>query len=408
MDTPETNPRRDRGLMIAATAKIVRLDDRWFVPSQTTLNGVYEVNMGAAPHCTCPDHELRALPCKHIFAVEFVQKRETAPDGTVTETRAVRVTYTQNWPAYNAAQTTEKAHFCRLLRDLCAGVPEPEQSRGRPRLPLSDMLFAAAFKVYSTVSARRFMTDLRDACADGFLSHAPHYNSIFNYLESADLTPVIHALITESSLPLKAIETDFAVDSTGFGTSQFFRYYTAKYGKEQSGHDWLKLHAMVGVKTNVVTSVAVTDRDGADSPQFVSLVEATARNFAIAEVSADKAYSARNNLTAVDALGATPYVPFKWNARGDGTHALWNKLFHFFSLNREEFVAHYHKRSNVESTFSAVKRVFGDSLRSRTPVAQVNEVLLKVLCHNIRCLIHAMHELGVTPMFSGMPAVRAQ
>ena len=210
--TTATDPRRDRGLMIAATARITHLDERWFVPSQS-MKGWYTVTLDAdePPHCTCPDYELRNLACKHIFAVEFVQKRETAPDGTVTETRAVRVTYTQNWPAYNAAQTTEKEHFCRLLKDLCAGIPEPEQTRGRPRLPLPDMLFAAAFKVYSTVSARRFMTDLRDACADGYLGHAPHYNSIFNYLESDSLTPIIHGLIERSSVPLAAIETNFAV-----------------------------------------------------------------------------------------------------------------------------------------------------------------------------------------------------
>jgi len=66
-------------------------------------------------------------------------------------------------------------------------------------------------------------------------------------------------------------------------------------------------------------------------------------------------------------------------------------------LNREEFLKAYHKRSNVEATFSAIKRVFGDSVRSRTRVAQINEVLLKVLARNIRCLIHTMAELGITP-----------
>lgn len=71
-------------------------------------------------------------------------------------------------------------------------------------------------------------------------------------------------------------------------------------------------------------------------------------------------------------------------------------------------MAHYHKRSNVESTFSSVKRVFGDSVRSRTPVAQINEVLLKVICHNIRCLIHETHELGITTAFAqpGCPTTR--
>ncbi len=59
----------------------------------------------------------------------------------------------------------------------------------------------------------------------------------------------------------------------------------------------------------------------------------------------------------------------------------------------------YHKRSNVESTFMMIKAKFGDSLRSRTKVAQINEALLKVLCHNICCLIQSMYELGLKPKF---------
>lgn len=400
--------RQQRGMLIAATKRIARIEDRWVVPSQSS-NALYAVEViDARPTCTCPDFELRGLACKHIFAVEFVEKRETAPDGTVTETRAMRVTYGQNWAAYNAAQTSEKAEFCRLLHELCAGVAEPEQATGRPRLPLGDMVFSAAFKVYSTVSGRRFMTDMREACDAGMVTKAPHYNSIFRTLESEALTPIIQSLIEQSARPLAAIETSFAVDSTGFGTCQRFNYFDAKYGKNMTRTDWLKVHAMIGTKTNVVTSVAVTDRDVADAPQFAPLVRATAERFAIAEVSADKAYSTREALTVVDAVGGTPYIPFKWNARGDGSHALWNKLFHFFSFQREEFVAHYHKRSNVEATFSAIKRVFGDSVRSRIRTAQVNEVLLKVLCHNIRCLVHAMHELGVDPTVRPMLGAVAQ
>jgi hypothetical protein len=69
--------------------------------------------------------------------------------------------------AYNAAQSEEKARFAVLLADLCRGVPEPEQVMGRLRLPLSDMVFAAAFKVYVGFSSRRFTTDLHEAYADG-------------------------------------------------------------------------------------------------------------------------------------------------------------------------------------------------------------------------------------------------
>jgi transposase len=74
-------------------------------------------------------------------------------------------------------------------------------------------------------------------------------------------------------------------------------------------------------------------------------------------------------------------------------------MYHSFSYNQEEFMAHYHKRSNVESTFMMIKSKFGDSLRSKTKTAQINEALCKVLCHNICCIISAMYELNLKPKF---------
>ena len=394
-----TDGRRQRGLEIAATARIARKGNTWSVPSQS-LNARYTVTKaGDELRCSCPDYELRGRTCKHGFAVEFVIRRETAPDGTVTETRAARVTYSQNWPAYNAAQTCEKDMFCALLKDLVSSVPTPEQKRGRPSLPLSDMLFAAAYKVYSTVSARRFMTDLRAAATKGDVDRVPHYNSIFNVLDRESLTPILEDLITRAALPLKGLDTQFAVDSTGFGTQCFYRHFSAKYGREQNTRDYIKLHAMVGTKTNVVTRAHVGDRNSADSPLLPKLAVPTAEYFDIAEVSADKGYSSAHNVATIASFGAQPFVAFTDNARGNNKSPLWNKLFHYFQMNREEFLSHYHARSNVESTFSAIKRKFGDTLRSKTRVAQRNELLLKVLCHNIVCVIHEIHESGATALF---------
>jgi transposase len=392
-------PRQQRGLQIAAMAKITRKDRIFTVPSQTSV-GTYKVVYVAGTFvCTCPDFELTGQMCKHCYAVEFVIKRETAPDGTVTETRAVRMTYPQQWAAYNKAQTTEKETFCQLLRDLVADVPSPEQKRGRPALPLNDMLFAAAFKVYSTVSARRFMTDLRDAQMKGLIARTPHYNSIFNVLEKPDVTPIIKALITKSAMPLKSLESNFAVDSTGFGTQNFYRHFTAKYGRELTQHDYVKLHALVGTRTNVIASAEITERYTNDAPMLETLVQNARENFSIEQVAADKAYSSRKNAELLDEAGIRALIPFKSNAKPERSNRTksseaWIKLYHFFELHREEFLAAYHTRSNVESTFSAIKRKFGDTVRSKTRTAQINETLLKVLCHNIVCVIHEMHESG--------------
>jgi len=94
----------------------------------------------------------------------------------------------------------------------------------------------------------------------------------------------------------------------------------------------------------------------------------------------------------------TGFIAFKANATG-GAGGLYEKMFHYFQFRREDFLQHYHKRSNVESTFSAVKAKMGDSVRSKTDVAMVNEVLCKLLAHNICCLIQEQAELGIEPMF---------
>jgi transposase len=78
---------------------------------------------------------------------------------------------------------------------------------------------------------------------------------------------------------------------------------------------------------------------------------------------------------------------------------MWSKMFDYFQFQRTEFLQHYHKRSNIEATFSMMKRKFGDSLRSKSDIAMANEVLCKVLCHNLVVLIHETHELGIDPIF---------
>ncbi len=60
---------------------------------------------------------------------------------------------------------------------------------------------------------------------------------------------------------------------------------------------------------------------------------------------------------------------------------------------------HYHQRSNVESTFSMIKAKFRDHVRSKSDVAMANEVLCKIVCHNICVLIQEMYELGIEPEF---------
>ena len=394
--------RQERGRLLAQDKRIKHVvGAMWMVPSASQTAGGYLVNVSAAS-CSCPDHELRRTKCKHLWAVEFVQTVETASDGSTVVTEMITVkrkTYSQDWPAYNAAQCSEKSTVQALLRDLCDGiVTPPHPGRGPKPIPLSDAVFGMTMKVYTTVSGRRATTDIR-SCADaGHMTRAPHYNSLFNYFEKPEMTALLTSLVEQSAAPLAAIESNFAIDSTGFSTSVYRSWFDHKHGRDMREHSWIKAHVVTGVLTNVITAIRVTDGNGADCPELPALVAATDRRFDMRELSADKAYLSHVNLAAVEAVGAAPYVPFKINSKGEGS-AAWRRMWGLFTYKQPEFLAHYHRRSNVESTFSAVKRKFGGAVRSKCFTAQTNEVLCKALCHNLATLVHAMHELGVEPSF---------
>jgi transposase len=217
-----------------------------------------------------------------------------------------------------------------------------------------------------------------------------------NYLNDKNLTPLISQLIELSSLPLRAVEKDFAVDSTGFSTSRYSTWLDIRTQKRSKKRVWKKAHIIIGTKTNTITSVLVTDGVAADSPHLVPLLDKTRIYFDMREVSADKAYSSRGNLQAISDAGAMPLIPFKSNSNSKSKGCMvWKMMYKFFTENRKEFEKHYHKRSNVESTNSMIKRKFSNHLKGRKHTAQTNEILMKCLCHNLCVLIQEAFELGI-------------
>ena len=288
-------------------------------------------------HCTCLDHERRHVKCKHIFAVQFVSERERHEDGStaVTETLIVtetvevkRTTYTQDWPAYNAAQAVEKDRVQELLFDLCGNVPEPERTGcGRKPHTVKDSIFFDGLQGVQYVQQSAALVRLAGRPRTRYLSKPIPGMKTVRFFENPELTTILKQLIHLSSLPLKAVETDFAIDSSGFGSCRFEQWIDEKYGTPRKKAVWVKAHIACGVKTNIVTAVRILDKDAGDSPQFVPLLKETADGFTIGEVSADKAYGSVENFETVAGFGGAGFIAFKSNATGVcGGH--YEKAFH--------------------------------------------------------------------------------
>jgi transposase/predicted nucleic acid-binding Zn finger protein len=391
--------RKQRGIQIAKTKKVVKEGYKWIVPSQSS-NRNYEVVLKIDKStCTCPDFIERGIKCKHIFAVEITITKTMNQDGTATVTK--RITYSQDWPNYTKAQVEEGHLFRTLLKDLVENVPEEPYRFGRPSIPKRTAIFCAIDKVYSMQSSRRAHSRYEDAQEKQQIDKAPNYNHINKTLESMEITPILTDLLHITAAPLKGIETKFSTDSTGFRTSRFSDYCEKKHNTKKV-HKWIKCHAMTGNTTNIITDAIITNEDTNDCPQLIPLLNHTVdAGFSISELSADKAYSSMDNYNAINAIRGTPYIPFKSNTSGTITSGsrgkLWRRAFHYFQLHQDEFLEHYHNRSNVETTFFAVKAKFGDSVKNKTFVSQTNEVLCKLIAYNITVLISAMYELKIEP-----------
>jgi transposase len=385
---------------LADRGRVVKDASGWSVFSLTSHER-YRVTV-EPPSCSCPAFETGG-DCKHIRSVRITLAREdrgqhltAIPDEPPI--KWPRKSYGQRWGPYVASQVNERDEFLFLLHDLCGTIQEPPRKRGRPCLPLPSTVYSAILKIYSGLSVRRFVGHMREAQAHGYLSVVPHHNSVTRTLESPALGPILRDMIAQTSLSLKAVESEFALDSSGFSASKFDRWYDEKWGRMESEHAWVKAHAMVGTATGVVVAAEVLDKDSPDSPQLPGLVKAAAERFTVQAVAADKAYSGTANHEVIAQVGGTPYIMFKAGATGEAG-GVFQQMYHLFALNREQFQARYHRRSRIESTFSAVKRKFGDSVRSRLPVAMKNEVLAKLVCFNLTRLIQAVYESGLEVRF---------
>lgn len=429
---PLPSTREQRGRQIAERGGIRQLGARYVVPAQSANSNVptYLVDV-VEQTCTCPDFELRHRPCKHYEACMFW----LAWEGLNMETGEIELPKKQqskqHWPSYNRGQTTEGLRLPQFLYSLCLGIPDAERApgtSGRKPIPDREAFYGLVMKVYSGRSGRRAESDMHTHTERGYLSRPWDSNTLFRAMESPEMTPILTWAIEESAGPLAQVENaagQFAFDATGFKTTvrrvkdekevAIERWHDQKHkpeGKQTMRrfiHDWVKLHAGTGVLTNVVTAAHVTAGMGegtGDTTHFKYLVNATSRRFVMKEVSGDKAYLSKNNLAAVAAVGAQPFIPFKItneraaerNMRNPSEH--WRKMWAYFDLKKEEFLQHYHRRSNVESTFGGLKAKFGGSVRSKKFVAQQNEVLAKVLLWNLTCLISAIEEFGVEAEFS--------
>jgi len=305
----------------------------------------------------------------------------------------------KNAARYTLAQVNEKAAFRAILYHLAKsliGEDDLPLGKGRTPTPISDVLFTVVYKVYSGISGRRFITDVRELNAFGFTSTAMSYNCIFDYLRKESFTEILMSLISMTAAPFSHIEQNFAADSTGFRIPKIHKWYDEKHGWRKR-RQWIKGHICVGVRSHIVAAVQVTPRSTGDSPVLPYLADSTLEGFQVKEIATDGAYLSVKNLEHLDSAGIFPAIPFHSNHKltSQPPDSVWRKMFYLFAMNSAEYQEQINRQAQVESTFSMIKQKFGERIFSKDSVGQVNEVLCKILCHNLCVIIYWLYQFGV-------------
>ena len=112
----------------------------------------------------------------------------------------------------------------------------------------------------------------------GYINYTPHFNTVLKYFRKPEMKKVLMKLIEISSLPLKEVEKDFTLDSSGF-SSAMYRQWSKKRNLYFEHRSFKKSHVISGVKTNIITHIEVTDGYASDSAMLETLVTNTHKNF---------------------------------------------------------------------------------------------------------------------------------
>ncbi len=213
-------------------------------------------------------------------------------------------------------------------------------------------------------------------------------------LQSADYTTLFRRirdldLSLEVDPHLLSRDVIVAVDSTGIKVTNRGEWMREKWWVHRG---WIKVHTMVDVKTGQILSLEVTDEKAQDDPQFTSLLDQAERTcgpgYAIHRVLGDGAYDRRHVFNTLEQRGIQSGIKTRENAatcsRGSPYRAECvrkkRKSGGYRSWADE---TGYGRRWMVEGVYSAVKRIFGESVRSSSREGMFREAMMKFQCYNM-------------------------
>jgi len=299
------------------------------------------------------------------------------------QTKGCTSEYKRDWPRYNEALVSRGEILLDLswVRSWNEELAEMNRGkRGRPfAFPDSLVGFLQGLRAALGVPLRQ-LEGLLSATSRFLPLKPPDYSTIWHRLRRTDID------LRKPPVGCKGDGWIVSVDSTGVKISNRGEWLREKWHIHRG---WVKVHVAVEVRSGAIVGIAVSDERAVDAqflPQLVRQAQALLPG-QVKRVLADGAYDTRENFDFLRKEGIEAGIKIRLNASRKMKGASMARPVAVFERNKlgEEKWARkygYNKRWRCETTFSAVKRVFGEALTSRRTDMMMREAALKFVQYN--------------------------
>lgn len=186
---------------------------------------------------------------------------------------------------------------------------------------------------------------------------------------------------------------DILIDSSGIRIFARSVWFCIRTKKEISKRECDKVHLAVCADLLLVMNWRITNGKRNDCPFFRILIAPIRM---IGYVIADKGYLARVNFQAAFDKGGQAIIPFKKGKKKQSRskacgYPAWKFAHDFYTTMKGLYMSIYHRRSRIESVFSAIKKRYGDKLNCSSASMRRKEMSLRLIAYNIRILLCARY-----------------
>jgi hypothetical protein len=261
------------------------------------------------------------------------------------------------------------------------GVPEYSSRYSRKDFTQHQLLTLLLLKEYLGARYRDF-TDLVEIMGivqeQLQLNEIPHYSTLCKFSKRVPAN-VLNQLFRKACsfmMEWKNVPSVVAIDSSGFTPDSASTYYSFRTGKTR--HDYLKTTISVNTTYKSLLSFHVTNSRCHDSQIAPIVLRASHRVKKSTCYVMDKAYdSERIHQLIHEELESQSMIPIRdWHA------SYVSGKYRQIMANSFD-VKTYRRRNMAETVFSILKRLFGETIYSRSYRQQVKEIKLKCIIFSL-------------------------